>query len=259
MSVASRLWAVIPAAGTGSRFASTRPKQYLELEGRPVIAHSLQCLLDNSPVENIVVALAAGDAHFNSLVENADNSRVSTVPGGASRARSVLNGLLALANRASDNDLVMVHDAARPLLHPADLANLLRVAGDHAVGAILATPVVDTLKRSRVVNAKDVDQAKKIVTPEIETTVPREQIWAGQTPQLFRYRILLDALQEALQRDESRVTDEASAVEMAGLHPLLVRSRYLNSKITHPADLALAELVMRSRRELAERGEEAVL
>jgi len=150
--------------------------------------------------------------------------------GGATRAESVTNGLQAAAMVASDDDWVLVHDAARPCISPAMLDALFDELANDPVGGILAVPVADTLKRA------DVEQ-------RVAATEPRDGLWQAQTPQMFRYGLLCDALQKC-----SNVTDEAGAVEALGLKPKLVRGDATNLKVTYPADLALAAMILRARK-----------
>ena len=227
------IWAVLPAAGKGTRFGGRIPKQYLELAGKPVIRHALEAVLAHPGVTGAVVALAADDAFWPGWQELVGKP-VLRCTGGTERADSVLAALRAIPD-ADDDALVLVHDAARPNLDPADLARLVDAAEACADGAILAAPVRDTLKRA----AGD---------GRIATTEPREQLWRAFTPQAFRRGPMLRALEQA-RSDGVKVTDEAMAVERTGARPRLVEGREDNLKVTTPADLALAEfLVSRSNR-----------
>ncbi len=228
---ASRLWAVIPAAGYGDRFAGSLPKQYARLRGRSMIEWSLAPFLARDDLEGIVVALAADDREW-ARCRPAD-PRVIEAPGGDERAGSVSNALTLIARRGgADEDLVLVHDAARPCLHPEDLDGLLASGRDSSDGALLAVPVEDTLKQSE--------------DGRCVRTVDRRRMWRAMTPQLFRLGTLRRAL-EAARADGIRITDEASAVEHQGGRPLLVAGRADNIKVTRPADLALAEAVLETR------------
>ncbi|AXK72424.1 2-C-methyl-D-erythritol 4-phosphate cytidylyltransferase [Lysobacter sp. TY2-98] len=225
----TRVWAVVPAAGTGSRFGGDVPKQYVEIAGRPLIAHTLDALLAHPRVDGAMVALGPDDARWPGWT-GLRGKRVLTCVGGADRAASVLAALDALALIAGDDTLVLVHDAARPNLQFADLDRLVAVACDESDGALLASPVRDTLKR--------VD-----ASGHSEGTVPREQLWRALTPQAARLNVLRDALRSA--RDAGvAVTDEAMALERAGLRPRLVEGREDNIKLTAPGDRALVEFLL---------------
>ena len=228
-----RRWAVVPAAGHGSRFGSTVPKQYSTLLGQPVIGWTLRALLAESSLAGIVVAIAAGD-HTWPTLDAASDPRILTCEGGARREHSVANALSALAGRAADTDWVLVHDAARPCLRHDDLQALFEALGDSdAVGGLLAVPVSDTLKRA--------DDAG-----HVGATVSRERLWRALTPQMFRYGLLQRALALCLERNRA-VTDEASAIECLGLRPKLVRGHADNIKVTNPEDAMLAEAILRAR------------
>ena len=228
-------WAVVPAAGVGQRFGSALPKQYLEVGGEPVIAHTLQALMAHPSVNGVVVVLAAGDAHWPGW-QSIAGKPVLTCSGGASRAASVLAGLAALPADVRADDHVLVHDAARPNIGASDLDALLERGRNDLVGAILATPVRDTLKRGG-------DDAG------IDGTEPRDGLWRALTPQLFRRLQLTRALEAARDADMD-ITDESMAMERQGHRPLLVEGREDNLKITMPADLALFEFLL-SRRSAA--------
>ncbi|GGX86951.1 2-C-methyl-D-erythritol 4-phosphate cytidylyltransferase [Litchfieldella qijiaojingensis] len=224
----SRWWWVVPAAGQGRRMRADRPKQYLELDGRPVLAHTLERLHRAMPEAGLCLCLDADDRWFDpAWVPFADWRRVT---GGSERVDSVANALAALAEEATDDDFVLVHDVARPCVWVEDLRRLAGVLVEEPAGALLATPVADTVKR-------DDGQG------HVHATVPREGLWQALTPQGFRYRLLRDALALARSRGLA-VTDEASAVEALGVSPRLVASRRDNLKITHPEDLALASHVL---------------
>ncbi len=218
--------AVVPAAGIGSRMQSDRPKQYLTIGQRTLLEYSIASLLRHPSITQVVVALHPDDQQFFSLPLAAD-PRVRTVTGGESRADSVRAGLQAI----HDAHWVLVHDAARPCLHPDDLQRLLALTLSSKSGGILASPVRDTMKRAE-------PRASLIAH-----TVDREDLWHALTPQLFPYRLLADCLQRAM--DEGAViTDEASALEYCGYHPQLVYGRSDNIKVTRPEDLALAEFFL---------------
>lgn len=229
-----RYWAVVPAAGIGSRMQAELPKQYLNLLGAPVLVHTVSTLLSHTAISQVVVAVSAEDERW-LATPLANHPRVHFVTGGSTRAASVLAGLSALAERADAQDFVLVHDAARPCLTLHDINKLMTEARAHPVGAILGCPVRDTMKR--------------VEDGGIEATVDREGLWHALTPQMFRLALLHDCLLEALAADVP-LTDEASALEWAGYAPLMVAGRSDNLKITEPLDLALAEFYL--RRQLAE-------
>lgn len=218
-------WAVIPAAGIGSRMQADRPKQYLPLGGKTVIEHTLDRFVSHPYITGIVIALDPGDEYWPSL-SIAYDKPLRTVSGGPERCHSVLNALKFLEEMDPPPNWVAVHDAARPCLTRADLDKLLHSLASDRVGGILAVPVRDTIKYSR-------DDER------ITETVDRTGLWHAMTPQMFRLRVLAEALQRSLEEGQL-VTDEASAVEHIGLSPRLVRGRADNIKITRPEDLTLA-------------------
>lgn len=226
-----RYYAIVPAAGSGARFGAALPKQYLTLAGRPVIFHTLAALVAVAAIERVYVVLSPDDAYWRSHDWHALGPKLETLYcGGATRAESVSNGLKALSTVADDQDWILVHDAARPCLTTAQVDHLITTLADDPVGGLLAIPVADTLKRA----AAD---------GRVAETVPREALWQAQTPQMFRYQCLQDALESC-----PSVTDEASAIEALGLAPRLVPGAASNLKVTYPADLSLAGLILRSQR-----------
>jgi 2-C-methyl-D-erythritol 4-phosphate cytidylyltransferase len=230
-----RMFALVPAAGTGSRMGEGPPKQYLPLAGRAMIHHTLWSLMRARRIERVFVVLAPDDPEWDGLDWSAFGDRlVSLRCGGASRAESVRNGLAA-APGVEDDDWVLVHDAARPCLPLEALERLVATLSGDAVGGLLAVRAADTLKRG------DADD-------RVVETVPRQHIWHAQTPQMFRRGLLLRAIDYA----GPAATDEASAVEALGLKPLLVEGDSRNLKVTFPGDLALAELLLKNM-ESAER------
>ena len=224
----AEFYALVPAAGTGSRFGGELPKQYSLLAGKPLIYHALATLCASKDISTVFVVLAPGDEHWNRYDWSSCGAKLQPLfCGGKTRAESVLNGLL--ASELEPDDWVLVHDAARPCLSQAQLARLITELKNDEVGGILAVPVADTLKRA--------DAARRIARTE-----NREGLWQAQTPQMFRAGLLLRALQQA-----SNVTDEASAVEALGWHPKLVESETSNFKVTYAQDLQLAELLLQKR------------
>jgi 2-C-methyl-D-erythritol 4-phosphate cytidylyltransferase len=227
-----RFFALIPAAGSGSRMANELPKQYLELSGRPLLYHSVERLCGHPQIQQVFVVLAQGDPHFARFDWQPFASKLKLLHcGGDTRAASVFNGLLAARDTIAASDWVLVHDAARPCLGTAELDRLIRELGDDATGGLLAVPVTDTLKRANREN-------------QVMQTESRENLWQAQTPQMFRYRLLIEALRAT---DHTLATDEASAVEKLGLKPKLVMGDTRNLKVTYPQDLALAELILNNQ------------
>jgi len=226
------LWAVVPAAGRGTRFGAPLPKQYLPAGGQILLAHTLQALLAHPAVAGAMVVIGADDGDWPGWTAVAGKPLL-TCTGGSTRADSVLAGLQALPESVRADEYVLVHDAARPNLALSDLGRLLEVGRADPVGAILAAPVRDTLKRAG-------DDGG------IDGTEPRERLWRALTPQLFRRHQLTRALAEAAARGVA-VTDEAMAMELQGLRPLLVEGSEDNFKVTTPADLDRFEFVLSRR------------
>ena len=226
---ASDVWAVVPAAGIGRRFAGDRPKQYVALGARPVIAHVIAKLAAVRGVAGIVAAVAPADRWWNEAAEGF-GVPVATVEGGAERRDSVLNALDYLSTVAAGDDLVMVHDAVRPCVEVADIERVVAAARRGPHGAILAAPVSDTLKQAGPDGS-------------IAGTVDRNRLWRAFTPQVFPLGRLRAALRCAIESG-CTVTDEAQAMERAGARPLLVEGSQGNIKITRPEDLALARALL---------------
>ena len=228
-----RIWFVIPAAGASSRFGGSIPKPYLRIAGRSILEHALRAMLRFPGLAGGVVVTAPGDRRWPRLPASI-RRRVTTATGGQVRARSVLNGLTALA-AAAPSDWVLVHDAARPCLPQADLAALVAACRRDDVGGLLALPVVETLKQA--------DAGGRC-----SESMSRDGLWRAQTPQMFRHGVLIQALSSALDAG-LEPTDEAAAVETLGFRPLLVEGSALNVKVTRPADLALASAAIRTLKE----------
>ena len=227
-------YALIPAAGSGSRIAADCPKQYAPLAGRPMLWHALRAVCV-PPVESVFVVLAPGDAAFAQHDWSAFSGKLEPLYcGGATRRDSVHNGLVAASGTLDADDWLLVHDAARPCLSSKDLASLIRECEGDEVGGLLALPLVDTVKKV----AKDEAGVQRIAGTE-----DRRQLWLAQTPQMFRAGVLL----QALQRAKGMVTDEACAVEQMGLRPKLVLGGRENLKVTWPEDLAIAESILERR------------
>jgi len=237
-----RYWLVMPAAGVGRRFGTSKPKQYAPLQGRTVIEWALAPFLADPSCAGVVVALAADDPYWSEIAE-----RLAKLPGripeltftrgGAERSHSVRKGLASLDARATSDDWILVHDAARPCLTSRDLQHLLNRLVSHRVGGLLATPAADTLKKSLPVSDAD---------PEAEGTVDRAGLWRALTPQMFRYEMLCEALDRALANNRSP-TDEAQALEWMGERPVLVQGSSANIKITSAEDLLLAAALLNAR------------
>jgi 2-C-methyl-D-erythritol 4-phosphate cytidylyltransferase len=230
----SKFFALIPAAGFGSRMENNLPKQYLPLAGRPMIYHALRTLCRSPGIASVFVVLAPGDSEWLRHEWSEFSGKLVVLNcGGATRAISILNGLKAASDASSigGDDWVLVHDAARPCLSEAQLDKLMNELADDAVGGLLAVPLTDTLKRSDV-------------SSRVEYTESRKGLWQAQTPQMFRYKLLVDALSRP---GSLTLTDDASAVEALGLHPKLVLSDARNLKITYPQDMILAELILRAQ------------
>jgi 2-C-methyl-D-erythritol 4-phosphate cytidylyltransferase len=230
-SAAVKCYALVPAAGSGSRAETALPKQYAPLAGLPMVARTLTALDQVARLHATLVVLAPDDDRFEAHVPGFAGARSHlSRSGGATRAESVARGLEQLLHLgAGPQDWVLVHDAARCLLNPHDVERLIQACLPDRVGGLLALPVADTLKASRDGRAV--------------ATVDRSDKWVAQTPQMFR----IGMLREALAMAGSAVTDEASAIELLGHAPLLVRGDPCNLKITWPQDFILAEQLLRAR------------
>ena len=227
----TRYYALVPAAGSGARFGSETPKQYLELAGRPMIYHSLVALCRCERIARVWVVLSPGDRWWESYDWSDLETKLQVLRcGGATRAETVFNGLQAIEKSLSDDDWMLVHDAARPCLSQEMLTALCEELRDDPVGGILAVPVADTLKRA--------DAEQRVLATE-----SREGLWQAQTPQMFRYGLLRRAL-----AGNAAVSDEAGAIEAAGFRPRLVEADATNFKVTYPADLRLADMVLQGRK-----------
>jgi len=225
------LFALIPAAGAGSRMLGGAPKQYQRLAGRPMLWHALHAL-DHARIETLFVVLAKDDRVFGAQDWRAFEGRLEPLYcGGATRAESVHNGLIAAMAGIDADDWVLVHDAARPCLPRADLERLIAECEGDAIGGILALPVAETVKRV----VKDEAGVARVAKSE-----DRSQLWLAQTPQMFRVGLLAQALHGA----RGEVTDEASAIEQLGLQPRLVAGSRRNIKVTYAEDLAIAEAIL---------------
>lgn len=227
MTNSIKFWAVVPAAGVGKRMNADRPKQYLELAGKTVLEQTLLRLLQATVFETIAVAISREDPYWPEL-EISRHKKILTADGGKERAASVLSALKAIRDKVSDNDWVLVHDAARPCITATDIHHLIESLRNDEVGGILALSSHDTLKNI---------QGNRILG-----TLNRSHIWRALTPQMFRYGMLKNALEEA--EGNPAITDEASALELKGLQPKIVEGRPDNIKITRSEDLPLAQFYM---------------
>lgn len=225
-----RYCAIVPAAGSGARFGAETPKQYLSVGSHPLLHYALRPLLRQPQIERVVVVLSPADRYWQQYQWDDPAGKLTVIrEGGASRADSVRAGLVAVQDDLHESDWVLVHDAARACLAPADLDSLITELAADPVGGLLAVPLADTLKHG--------DAAGRV-----DRTPPRDGLWQAQTPQMFRAGILGEAL-----RGARGVTDEASAVEAIGLKPRLVAARHPNFKVTYAADLDLARLILEAR------------
>ena len=228
MNHSINFWAVVPAAGVGKRMNADRPKQYLELAGKTVIEHTLLRLLSAEVFTAVAVAISEEDPYWPDL-DVSVHKKIITAAGGKERADSVLSALKAIRTVASDDDWVLVHDAARPCITTIDIHHLIDSLKTDEIGGILALSSHDTLKSVQGDNI-------------IVGTLDRSHIWRALTPQMFRYGLLKNALEVA--EGNAAITDEASALELQGMQPKIVEGRPDNIKITRPEDLALAQFYM---------------
>ena len=223
---------VLPAAGIGKRMSQTVPKQYLKINGKCIIEHTIERLLSHPQIGQVIVALAEHDSIFSTLAIS-DNSNVIAVLGGKERSDSVLAGLKAMPEQT----WILVHDAARPCLTHEDIDALINFCLHNDSGAILATPVRDTMKRSQA-------------NQQIKHTEIRDNLWHAQTPQMFKHQQLTSSLERAL-AEGLEITDEASAMEFASIDSFIVNGREDNIKITRPSDLNLAAYILTQQKEEA--------
>lgn len=232
-------WFIVPAAGSGSRFGGERPKQYAPLAGSTVIEHTLERLLELD-AQALVLAINPDDSDWQSL-EISKHPKILTCAGGAERADSVYLALQSIAGEADEMDWVLVHDVARPCVRVADIHLLIEALSAHPVGGLLAVPVSATLKR--VGNSQHSAATTVKTAGAVLETVSREHLWAAATPQMFRFGLLMKALGQCRDAGISP-TDEAGAIERLGLQAEIIEGHSDNLKITHGADLALAEAVL---------------
>lgn len=222
-----KTFALVPAAGQGTRMGDALPKQYLPVAGRPMMFHSLEALAAVGRIDHVIAILSPLDRHWGAHDWSAFPDKIEALfAGGASRGESVANALALLAGRAAADDWILVHDAARPCIATRLVEQFLDEVGDDPVGGLLAMPLADTLKR-----AED--------SMRVGETIPREGLWRAQTPQMFRY----DTLRRGLARTPG-ATDESQAVESLGQMPRIVQGENANLKVTFADDLPLAEMIL---------------
>lgn len=234
----ARFHVIIPAAGSGSRMGAESPKQYLSLHGKPLIQHVIKVFDQSTKIDSIHIILNPEDAHWHFTNIGLSNKTHVHYCGGETRAVTVLNGLNAMSEQVQDDDWILVHDAARPGLSHLLLNQLLNTLEDDEVGGLLAIPLADTLKRA--------DQHQRV-----SATIPRNDLWQAQTPQMFRYATLKKALKEF----EGTPTDEAEAIEALGLMPKLVTGELRNLKVTYSQDLAVLSALLNANERLTELGD----
>ena len=223
-----RIFAIVPAAGQGTRMGDALPKQYLPLAGRPMMFHAIEALAAVERIDHVIVVLSPLDRHWGAHDWSAFPEKIEAMfAGGATRAGSVANALAHLEGRAAAQDWVLVHDAARPCIAPRLVEQFLDEVGDDPVGGLLALPLADTLKRVE-------EEALRVAE-----TIPRAGLWRAQTPQMFRYGLLRKALARKL-----NATDESQAVEALGQMPRIVQGENANLKVTFAEDLPIAEMIL---------------
>ena len=229
----AKIWVIVPAAGSGQRMSVSIPKQYLPLGDKTVLEHTLDALLACRHIAGVVLVLAEGDEYWRDIQPRYSGQQLVQATGGAERCHSVLNGLQQLAGRTDEHGWVLIHDAVRPCVRTTDIDILISTLSTSADGGLLGVPVTDTIKQV------DADSGST-------TTVAREGLWHAYTPQMFRIGKLRSALQQAIYK-QLLVTDEASAMELAGYHPRMVPGQRDNIKITVPSDLELAAFYLQTR------------
>ncbi|VAW67762.1 2-C-methyl-D-erythritol 4-phosphate cytidylyltransferase [hydrothermal vent metagenome] len=244
LALEKQYWVVIPAAGAGKRMQADRPKQYLPLLEKTVIEHTLDRLLAPEAVAGAVLSISEGDAYWPALGYKTEKPLL-VARGGKARCDSVLNALALLQQTVNDAKTVwvLVHDAARPCVRAEDIAQLIERGSLSDDGGLLALPVRDTMKRSSTFSAKCTANNAPDETHQVQQTIDRTALWHALTPQLFRLDLLLAALHQAAKNNQL-VTDDASAMELAGYHPQLIEAHEDNIKITRAFDLQLAELFL---------------
>lgn len=232
MNKTPMIWTIVPAAGIGQRMGAGLPKQYLPLLDKTILEHTLLRLISHPKLAQVVLVLHEDDPYWPKC-RLYDHPAIMAVPGGRERFYSVFNALKALHRYAEQDDWVLVHDAVRPCVRHKDIDKLLTRLVDHEVGGLLAAPIVQTVKRSGP-------------GANVIETVPREELWTAQTPQMFRYGLLREAISRVID-SEIAVTDDAQAIEQLGLQPLLIEGSHDNLKITHPSDIPVAEYYLQQQ------------
>jgi 2-C-methyl-D-erythritol 4-phosphate cytidylyltransferase len=230
MTKTLRYWAVIPAAGVGTRMQAGLPKQYLTINNKAVIEYTLAAFCNHEKISAVVVAISPHDAYWSNL-QITEHQKIRTTAGGKERCHSVLNCLHYLQGVAAADDWVLVHDAVRPCISKEDIDELIKELNGHPVGGLLAVPARDTMKRANDDNI-------------VCETVNRDKLWHALTPQMFRLGDLIQAIETAIGKGHI-VTDECQAMEMMGVNPRLVQGRVQNIKVTHKDDLPLVELYLK--------------
>jgi len=228
----NKLWAIIPAAGIGQRMQSEVPKQYLRINAKTLLEHTIAVLLSYPGIEKIVVAVAKNDIRWPNIEKRLATDNITTVIGGQERYHSVYAALLMLRDIAHIDDWIIIHDAVRPCLRHEDLDRLISAVSDHAVGGLLGVKVRDTLKRT--------DALGRVIN-----TIDRSNVWQAQSPQIFRMGKLLAALEKVI-NEQLIITDDASALEFLGEEPLMIEGHPDNIKVTQPEDLIIAERILGS-------------
>lgn len=231
MKTQTKLWAVVPAAGSGSRFSKTELKQYQSIQDHTVLEHTVN-RLNSLDLAGCVLAIGAQD-NFAKTLSFQHKDKLHFCIGGTERVHSVLNALIYLSDIADEDDWVLVHDAARPCVTSDCLIRLVESAQHSNQSVILAIPVRDTLKQVAQQN-------------QIEKTVSRELLWQAQTPQMAKLGVLKNAIEQAL-ANHIVITDEASALEYMNELVHVVQGRSDNIKITYTDDLELARLILQSQ------------
>ena len=239
---AKKCHALLPTAGAGSRLGGDLPKQFQQLAGRPMLAYAIEAFMQSPQIDSIWIGVSPGfidNPILKSLIKG--SKPVHFLPtGGTTRQETVRNTLAAqLKSGIPTDDWVLVHDAARPGITPALIKKLITSVQDSDAGGLLAVPLADTLKQA------DLDSVIAGNMPHVMKTIPRKHLWQAQTPQMFGLKELHSALEDAI-RLEADVTDEASAMELTGVKPLLIEGATRNFKVTHPADWDLMQLLLNS-------------